>query len=68
MIPKVVSERGTMISGINMANYYRIAQLNQTLNSFMTEITIAKSQLSGSLIPEAGIALSGIGSKIDIYA
>jgi hypothetical protein len=57
-----------MISGIDMSSYYRIAQLSSSLDRFMTEITIAKAQLSSSMISGSGISINGIGSKIDIYA
>jgi hypothetical protein len=58
-----------MINGINMQNYYKVAQISRYLNSFMTQISIAKAQINNSLVSDLALtSRNGIGLKIDLYA
>lgn len=58
-----------MINGINMQNYYKVAQISRSLNSFMTQISIAKAQINSSLVSNLTLTSGNeIGSKIDLYA
>lgn len=58
-----------MINGINIGNYYKMVQMNQALNSYMSKIAIAKAQISRSISSTISSPTgNNIGRNIDIYA
>jgi hypothetical protein len=56
-----------MISSVTMIDYYKLAVMNQSINRFINEAYIEKSQINNS------IALTlfkdnNIGNKVDVFA
>ena len=58
----MIQDKG-MISKINYAAYQNIARMRSTLNSYIRQATIAKSQLS-----TGPYRMAGIGNNVDIKA
>ncbi|MCK4798202.1 MAG: hypothetical protein KAT05_12535 [Spirochaetes bacterium] len=56
-----------MINSINLSTYNKIARINQTLNRFIREVAITKSQINTSILSPFS-SHTGIGKKIDIFA
>jgi|GEM_PF-5535961 len=53
-----------MIRGVNLSNYYRMAQISNTLNKFMREITITKAHISSTL--KSAFSHNDIGNNVDL--
>ncbi len=54
-------------NNINISSYYKMAQISQSLNRFIRQAMVTKTQISSSLnntIP----SIPGIGKNIDTYA
>ena len=56
-----------MISGINMADYNRLASVSQSLNGFIREASIAKNQIINS-ISLAMATDNSVVQNVDVYA
>ena len=56
-----------MIGKINLATYYKIAKMNQSLNHFIKEALITKIQINTSLLSTLS-SYTNIGNKIGIHA
>ena len=56
-----------MINKVNLSNYYKMASISQSLNRFIRDAIVTKSQLN-SKINNSLSAITGIGKNIDIFA
>lgn len=52
-----------MINSINMSNYFKVVYMSQSLNNYIRQATITKSQINASL---TSALYTGIGSRVDI--
>ena len=60
-----------MIDKVNLSTYYKMARINHSLNSFIREALVTKSQISSTISGSTDNSLSsmmGIGKNIDIFA
>ena len=57
-----------MIQKLNMSTYYRVARMSQSLNRFMQQALITKTQVASSLSSAALSSMTGVGKNIDIFA
>ncbi len=57
-----------MIEKINMSTYYKVARMSQSLNRFMQEALITKTQITSSLSTAAISSMTGIGKNVDVFA
>ena len=58
-----------MIDKVNLSTYYKMAQISQSLNKFIKQALVTKSQISLSMNNSSSNSLSsitGIGKNIDI--
>ncbi len=55
-----------MIDKINLSTYYQMARISQSLNRFIREAMITKSQINTSLKSTSSSLLNGIGENIDM--
>ena len=59
-----------MIDKVNISTYYKMAQISQSLNRFIKQALVTKSQISSSINNPMNNSLSsitGIGKNIDIF-
>lgn len=56
-----------MIHNINLSSYYRMARMNHSLNSFISQARITKAQLSNTFSSNLSFD-PGIGRHVDIMA
>jgi hypothetical protein len=56
-----------MISNVTMIDYYRLAVMNQSINKFIDEAYIAKSQINNSIALTV-FKDSSVGNKVDVFA
>lgn len=55
-----------MIDKINLSTYNQMARISQSLNKFIREALITKSQINTSANFSSSSLLKGIGENIDI--
>ena len=57
-----------MIPSLNLNNYYKIASMSQSLNSYIQEAMLAKAELGSSMMDFVTNYPPDIGGKVDLYA
>ena len=55
-----------MIDKINLSTYYQMARISQSINRFIREALITKSQINTSIKSPSSSLLNGIGENIDM--
>ncbi len=56
-----------MISGVNLSQYYKVVSMTNSLNNFIRQATITKSQINASLASTFA-GYTGIGNNVDVFA
>jgi len=56
-----------MISRINLSQYYKVVSMTNSLNNFIRQAAITKSQLNASLTYSFA-KYTGIGNNVDVFA
>jgi hypothetical protein len=54
-----------VINKVNFTNYYKMAQISMSLNSFIRDAIVTKSQINSSM-NNSITSITGIGKNIDI--
>ena len=56
-----------VINKVNFTNYYKMAQISMSINSFIRDAIVTKSQIN-STMNNSFSSITGIGKNIDMYA